>query len=171
MLSPVSERSTRCDFLWFVWTLSSVNQSESNITRSRRCLPFLLSVFVTNFNNFWHSINFSLLKDISINLHFYPSSVQKCHESCRGRIDRRLAGNEVDKWLSCSIFPFFCPNWEKQINKVGRWFSFTLFSLLSFRWPLCSHALPLWDTLNNLLNGMQNLTFVAFSSPFWLVTH
>lgn len=172
MLSHVSKRSTRYDFLRFVWTLSSVNQSESSITRSRRCLPFLFSVFVTNFNNFWHSINFSLLKDTSSNLHFSPSSVQRCHESCQGRIDRRLAGNEVDKWLPWFFFfPPFCPNWEKQINKVGPWFSFTLFSLLSFRWPLCSHALPLWDTLNNLLNGMQNLTFVAFSLPFWLVTH
>lgn len=27
------------------------------------------------------------------------------------------------------------------------------------------------DTVNNLLNGMQNLTFAGFWLPFWLVTH
>lgn len=27
------------------------------------------------------------------------------------------------------------------------------------------------DTQNNLLNGMQNLTFAAFWLPFWLVSH
>lgn len=135
MLSHVSKRSTRYDFLRFVWTLSSVNQSESSITRSRRCLPFLLSVFVTNFNNFWHSINFSLLKDTSSNLHFSPSSVQKCHESCQGRIDRRLAGNEVDKWLP--RFFFFHSFVQIEKNKSIKWAPGSLF--LSF------HSFPSAD--------------------------
>lgn len=43
---------------------SSVSESQRCASRSRTCLPFLHSVFVTNFNNFWHSINFSLLRDM-----------------------------------------------------------------------------------------------------------
>lgn len=70
-----------------------------------------------------------------------------------------------------SLFPhfffFFLPNREKQINNTGCCFSFTFFSLLflplTFLLTCTSPVLP--DTQNNLLNGMQNLTFAAFWSP------
>lgn len=92
-----------------LWSLepTSVNESQRRASRSRTCLPFLHSIFVTNFNNFWHSINFSLLRDMRLHLYFSPSVLQKCHESCWGRVYRRLAGDGVYKWLPC-FFPFFC---------------------------------------------------------------
>lgn len=155
----------------FAWIWSSVNKSQSGISRSRRCLPFLLSAFVTNFNNIWHSINFSLLKDTRLRLNFSPSNVLKCHESCRGRMDWRLTGNEVYKWVPC----FSCSFAQIEKNKSMKWAAGSL--LLSFQSFSAAdlftnmHFPCVTDTQNNLLNGMQNLTFAAFWLPFWLVSH
>lgn len=117
-------------------------KSQSGISRSRRCLPFLLSVFVTNFNNIWHSINFSWYNFSSrtrARACISPLQMRwKCHESCRGGMDWRLAGNEVYKWLPC--FPRSFAQIEK--NKSITWAAASL--LLSF------HSLPAADLFANM---------------------
>lgn len=134
----------------FAWIWSSVNKSQSGISRSRRCLLFLLSVFVTNFNNIWHSINFSLLKDTRLRLNFSPLNVLKCHESCRGRMDWRLPGNEVYKWVPCSSRSFAQIEKNKSIMwAAGSLFSFLFnpFLLLTFLLTCTSLVLPIPKTI------------------------
>lgn len=111
-------------------------KSQSGISRSRRCLPFLLSVFVTNFNNIWHSINFSLLKDTRPRLHFSPSNVLKM-SWILSRKNGLTSGWQWSLQMASLFSPLFCPNREKQINNVGCCFSFTFLSLPSRRWPFC----------------------------------
>lgn len=120
---------------------SSVNKSQSGVSRSRRRLPFLPRCICYRLQSFLTQYQFLFAQGHMLVPGFLPLYVQKCHESCRGSMYWQLAGNEVHKLLF--FFSFFCPNWVKQINKVGPWFSFTLSSLLPCRWPFCSHAPPL----------------------------
>lgn len=81
-------------------------------------------------------------------------------------IDVSLAMKSTNGFPVSPLFFFFLPNQEKQINNAGCWlfyFLFTPFLPLTFLLTCTSPVLP--DTQNNLLNGMQNMTFAAFWSP------
>lgn len=77
-----------------------------------------------------------------------------------------------EEWIDVSLamkvtnvfcFSFFSlfPNREKQINIMCFQFCFTFFFLLLTFMPTCP-SLVLQIPQNNLLNGMQKLTFAAF---------
>lgn len=129
--------------------------------RSRKCLPFCLRVFVTNFNNFWHSIHFSPYKDTRLLKPVFLPCVEISWILSRknGLTSHWQWKLQMASRFNVALF-FSLLNQAKQIDNVSFRFHFTFFSLLSDLFAN-THFLCFTETQSNLLNGMQKLTFAV----------